>query len=84
MACVVIGGVIRDHKGASLPGALLKISPLTKKDRVLRSASSLASTGLLSFVQKPSDLVEARALIGEAAGGVAKIETPMALDRIGI
>ncbi|BBO08222.1 pyruvate kinase [Bradyrhizobium ottawaense] len=29
----MIGGVIRDHKGASLPGALLKISPLTKKDR---------------------------------------------------
>lgn len=36
----------------------------------------------LSFVQKPSDLIEARSLIGEAASLMAKIETPMALDRI--
>ncbi len=33
MARVVIGGVIRDHKGVNLLGALLNISPLTKKDR---------------------------------------------------
>jgi pyruvate kinase len=36
----------------------------------------------LSFVQKPSDAIEARALIGERAGLMAKIEKPAALDRI--
>src|SRR5262249_25327243 len=36
----------------------------------------------LSFVQKPSDMLEARGLLGDAAGLIAKIEKPMALDRI--
>ncbi|WP_439397154.1 pyruvate kinase [Bradyrhizobium sp. PMVTL-01] len=85
VARVAIGGVIRDHKGVNLPGALLNISPLTRKDRAdLAFGLELGVDWVaLSFVQKPSDLIEARALIGEAAGVVAKIETPMALDRIG-
>jgi len=36
----------------------------------------------LSFVQKPSDVLEARGLIGERAGLMAKIEKPAALERI--
>ncbi|GGI31439.1 MULTISPECIES: pyruvate kinase [Bradyrhizobium] len=84
VARVIVGGPIRDHKGVNLPGASLDISPLTKKDRAdLAFGLELGVDWVaLSFVQKPSDLIEARALIGEAAGLVAKIETPMALDRI--
>ncbi len=33
VARVVIGGLIRDHKGVNLPGVFLDISPLTHKDR---------------------------------------------------
>ena len=36
----------------------------------------------LSFVQKPGDMIEARGLIGDRAGLVAKIEKPSALDQI--
>ncbi|MEY9248646.1 pyruvate kinase [Bradyrhizobium elkanii] len=36
----------------------------------------------LSFVQKPSDIIEARGLIGDRAGLMAKIEKPAALERI--
>ncbi|MGY3622137.1 pyruvate kinase [Bradyrhizobium sp. USDA 10063] len=84
VARVVVGGVIRDHKGVNLPGAVLDISALTKKDRAdLAFGLALGVDWVaLSFVQRPSDLLEARALIGDAAGLIAKIETPLALDRI--
>jgi pyruvate kinase len=36
----------------------------------------------LSFVQKASDMIEARALVGERAGLIAKIEKPSALEEI--
>ena len=36
----------------------------------------------LSFVQKPGDVIEARGLIGQRAGIMAKIEKPAALDQI--
>src|SRR3546814_17864846 len=36
----------------------------------------------LSFVQKPDDSLEARSLLGDRTGLVAKIEKPAALDRI--
>ncbi|GGI26075.1 MULTISPECIES: pyruvate kinase [Bradyrhizobium] len=84
IARVIVGGTIRDQKGVNVPGALLDIYPLTKKDRddLVFGLELGVDWVALSFVQKPSDLIEARALIGEAAGLVAKIETPMALDHI--
>jgi pyruvate kinase len=36
----------------------------------------------LSFVQKPGDLIEARALIQDRAGIISKIEKPAALEHI--
>ncbi|MBB4258074.1 pyruvate kinase [Bradyrhizobium sp. CIR3A] len=84
VAQVAVGGLISDHKGVNVPGAMLALSPLTKKDRAdLAFGIDLGVDWVaLSFVQKPSDLIEARAIVGEAAGLIAKIETPMALDRI--
>ncbi|MBR0755972.1 pyruvate kinase [Bradyrhizobium jicamae] len=81
---VVVGGVISNHKGVNLPGTMLNLSPLTKKDRIdLEFGLSLGVDWVaLSFVQKPSDVIEARALIGERAGLMAKIEKPAALERI--
>ena len=36
----------------------------------------------LSFVQRPEDLAEARALIGGRAGLIAKLEKPSAIERL--
>jgi pyruvate kinase len=83
-ATVVFGGVISNRKGVNLPGTVLNLSPLTKKDRAdLAFGLELGVDWVaLSFVQKPGDLIEARGLIGDRAGLVAKIEKPAALDKI--
>jgi pyruvate kinase len=82
-AKVIVGGTISNHKGVNLPGTVLDLSPLTEKDRNdlefgLRLGMDCVA---LSFVQKPSDLIEARSLIGNR-GLIAKIERPAALERI--
>ena len=83
-ARVAVGGVISNRKGVNLPKTVLNLSPLTEKDRAdLAFGLDLGVEWVaLSFVQKPSDLIEARALIGERAGIMSKIEKPSALDRI--
>ncbi|MCJ2129778.1 pyruvate kinase [Methylobacterium sp. E-045] len=81
---VITGGVISNRKGVNLPGTLLDLSPLTQKDRAdLAFGLDLGVDWVaLSFVQKPSDMIEGRSLIGDRAGVMAKIEKPQALDRI--
>jgi pyruvate kinase len=81
---VVNGGPISNRKGVNLPGTLLDLSPLTAKDRDdLAFGLDLGVDWVaLSFVQKPSDVIEARALIGDRAGIMSKIEKPQALERI--
>lgn len=84
---VLVGGTISDHKGVNLPDVLLDRSPLTFKDRAdLQFALNCGMTLIaLSFVQRPDDLAEARALIGGRARLIAKLEKPQAirhLDRI--
>jgi pyruvate kinase len=81
---VIVGGAISNHKGVNLPGTVLGLSPLTAKDRAdLEFGLRLGVDWVaLSFVQKPSDMSEARSLIGERARLMAKIEKPAALERI--
>ncbi len=83
-ARVLVGGVLSNRKGVNLPGTLLNLSPLTEKDR--RDLAFGLELGVdwvaLSFVQKPSDMIEARGLVGDRAGLIAKIEKPQALDAI--
>src|SRR5215469_16431755 len=83
-AQVIVGGTISNHKGVNLPGTVLGLSPLTAKDRAdLHFGLRLGVDWVaLSFVQKPSDMSEARGLIGERARLMAKIEKPAALERI--
>jgi pyruvate kinase len=80
----MVGGVITNRKGVNLPGTMLDLSPLTKKDREdLAFGLELGVDWVaLSFVQKPGDLIEARGLIGDRAGLIAKIEKPQALKHI--
>ena len=83
-AKVITGGVISNRKGVNLPSTVLELSPLTAKDRTdLAFGLELGVDWVaMSFVQKPADLLEARGLIGDRAGLMAKIEKPAALDRI--
>ena len=84
IAEVVIGGTLSNRKGVNLPGTLLDVSPLTAKDRAdLAFGLELGVDWVaLSFVQKPSDVIEARGLIGDRAGIMTKVEKPQALERI--
>lgn len=83
-ADVIFGGAISNRKGVNLPDTVLSLSPLTAKDRAdLDFGLELGVDWVaLSFVQKPSDVIEAKALIGDRAGLVAKIEKPSAIDHI--
>lgn len=81
---VVVGGRLSERKGVNVPGVLLPISALTAKDlRDLDTALELGADWIaLSFVQRPEDVAEARALIKGRAGIVAKLEKPSAIDRV--
>src|SRR6478609_8019550 len=83
-ARVVVAGTISNRKGVNLPGTALDLSPLTAKDRAdLAFGLDLGVDWVaLSFVQKPGDMIEARGLIGDRAGLMAKIEKPSALEQI--
>src|SRR6266704_4865227 len=83
-AKIIIGGVISNRKGVNVPSAVLSLSPLTAKDRAdLEFGLELGIEWVaLSFVQKPGDVIEARGLIGDRAGIMAKIEKPAALEHI--
>jgi pyruvate kinase len=78
------GGPLSDRKGVNVPDVVLPIPALTEKDkRDLAFALSLGVDWVaLSFVQRPEDLVEARALVQDRAGLLAKLEKPAALERL--
>ena len=61
---MVIGGPLSERKGVNVPDVVLPLSALTDKDRRdLEFALELGVDWLaLSFVQRPEDLDEARAL----------------------
>ncbi|OYX65794.1 MAG: pyruvate kinase [Sphingomonadales bacterium 32-64-17] len=79
-----VGGVISDRKGVNVPDAEIPIPALTEKDR--RDLAFALDQGVdwigLSFVQRPEDLIEARALMGDKGALCAKIEKPQAVRRI--
>ncbi|HXF47404.1 MAG TPA: pyruvate kinase [Burkholderiaceae bacterium] len=81
---VIAGGALSDRKGVNVPGAVLPLSPLTAKDREdLDFGLSLGVDWIaLSFVQQPRDVDELRAVVGDRAGIVAKLEKPAAIERL--
>ena len=81
---VVTGGPLSDRKGVNVPGAVLPISPLTKKDRDdLRFGLDLGADWVgLSFVQRPEDVAEARRLVAGRAAIMVKVEKPAAVDHL--
>lgn len=81
---VLVGGPISDRKGVNVPSVLLPLSPLTPKDRDdLDFGLALGVDWVaLSFVQRPEDIEEARALIGSRAWIMAKLEKPAAIEHL--
>ncbi len=81
---VINGGPISDRKGVNVPSVVLPISPLTAKDRDdLDFGLALGVDWVaLSFVQRPEDIDEARAIIGARAWIMAKLEKPAAIEHL--
>ena len=81
---VVTGGTLSNNKGVNVPDVVVPLPALTAKDRAdLAFALDHGADWIaLSFVQRPEDVAEARALIGGRASLLAKIEKPAALDRL--
>jgi len=79
---VVAGGTISDRKGVNVPDVVLPLAALSEKDRSdLEFACELGVDWLaLSFVQRPEDVEEARALTRGRAAILSKIEKPSAVE----
>lgn len=81
---VITGGVIKRRKGVNIPTVQLPIDAITEKDKedLAFSLSQGVDWVALSFVQRPEDVRQARDLVGDRAGIIAKIEKPSALECI--
>ncbi|SEN97931.1 pyruvate kinase [Gemmobacter aquatilis] len=80
--CIVtVGGTISNRKGVNVPDVVLPLAALSTKDRAdLEFACELGVDWLaLSFVQRPEDVLEARALAKGRAAILSKIEKPAAV-----
>jgi pyruvate kinase len=81
---VISGTRLSDRKGVNLPGVVLPLSPLTTKDRA--DLAFALDHGVdwvaLSFVQRPEDVAEARALIEGRAALLSKLEKPQAIQHL--
>jgi pyruvate kinase len=81
---VVVGGPLSDRKGVNVPDVVLPIPALTEKDRDdLEFALEHGANYIgLSFVQRPADVEEAKALIRGRAWVMVKLEKPQALENL--
>jgi pyruvate kinase len=81
---VVVGGPLSDRKGVNVPDVVLPIPALTEKDRA--DLAFALEHGVeyigLSFVQRPEDVAEARALTGGRAWIMTKMEKPQAVENL--
>jgi pyruvate kinase len=68
----------------SLPDTTLPTSAMTEKDRADLYAALEENIDwiALSFVQRPEDVLEVKAIAGKRASVMAKIEKPQAIDRL--
>ena len=77
---VTAGGTISNRKGVNVPDVVLPLAALSEKDKAdLEFACELGVDWLaLSFVQRPEDVEEGRALAKGRAAILSKIEKPAA------
>jgi pyruvate kinase len=81
---VVIGGELSDRKGLNVPGAVLPVTALTKKDAIdLKAGLRLGVDWIgLSFVQRPEDVAEVKRIVGGRARVLSKLEKPAAIAHL--
>jgi pyruvate kinase len=87
---VVLGGILKPHKGVNLPGARIRIPGLTEKDEDdLRFGLQLGIDVIaVSFVRTADDIERVRQAICEIAPNqsdvpiIAKLERPEAIDNL--
>ncbi len=81
---VVVGGKISNNKGVNVPGVILPISVITKKDKQDLSYGLDLEVDWVaqSFVQQPEDVKELQTLVNGRAKIMVKLEKPSALDRL--
>jgi pyruvate kinase len=81
---VITGGVLSDHKGLNVPDTVLGLKALTDKDR--RDLKFALANGAdwigLSFIQRPEDVAEVRAIVKGRAGILSKLEKPSAISSL--
>jgi pyruvate kinase len=81
---VLVGGPLSDRKGVNVPDVVLPIPALTEKDR--RDLAFALDLGVeyigLSFVQRPEDVAEAKALTDGRAWIMTKMEKPQAVENL--
>jgi pyruvate kinase len=81
---VITGGVLSDHKGLNVPNTVLGLKALTDKDR--RDLKFALANGAdwigLSFIQRPEDVEEVRAIVKGRAGILSKLEKPSAITSL--
>jgi pyruvate kinase len=84
VAEVETGGHLQGRPGVHVPSARVQMRAPTAGDFTL--ADAVASIGVeyvaLSFVRAPDEVAELRAVVGDRAGLVAKVETAAALDNL--
>jgi len=83
-AVVHYGGELKSHKGMNLPGIEVSAPALTEKD--LEDVAQATAVGVdymaLSFVRRPEDIEQLRALVPRSTKLIAKIEKDTALRNL--
>jgi pyruvate kinase len=87
---VVLGGLLKSHKGVNLPGTNLGIESFTEKDRADLEFGLAHSVDLIaiSFVETAQDVTQVRKLIKESSKTntvppiIAKLERPAAIKNL--
>ena len=79
---VINGGIVSNHKGVNVPSAELALSAMTEKDHQdLKVGLEMGVDWVaLSFVQRPADIEEVKAIVKGRAGVMAKLEKPSAIE----
>lgn len=81
---VLVGGPLSDRKGVNVPDVVLPIPALTAKDR--EDLDFVLARGIeyvgLSFVQRPEDVAEAKAIAAGRAWIMVKMEKPQAVENL--
>ncbi len=84
---IIIGGDTKGRRGVNLPGAYLKVSSLTTKDKadIAFGIKNKVDIVAFSFVRRPEDVIELRQILDKAKSKaliMSKIETEEAVENI--